>query len=96
MKQLLVPTPHLLYAFQRLLHVLKRRHIEDALAEKIIDGVDFSKNNAYLEDYAKNNLNMGKVEPTQIEYIKLSSEDKAEIKKDTSKRGILDMIKNVI
>lgn len=34
-----------------------------------------------VEEYAKNNLNMEKINPCQIEYITLSTEDKGEVQK---------------
>lgn len=49
-----------------------------------------------VEDYAKTNLAMKKIEPSQVEYINLSEGDKAEIKQDPDKRGILDTIEDLI
>lgn len=48
-----------------------------------------------VENYARNELGMQKIEPTQVEYITLSSGDKAEIKGDTSNNGIFDSIGKV-
>ena len=48
-----------------------------------------------VENYVENELFMKKVEPSQIEYITLSSGDKAELKNNVSKDSIFDKIKNL-
>ena len=37
-----------------------------------------------VEDYAKNKLNMSKIDPAQIEYVSLSKGDKATVKDDST------------
>ena len=48
-----------------------------------------------VEEYVENELFMKKVEPSQIEYIALSSGDKAELKNKVNKDSIFDKIKNL-
>lgn len=48
-----------------------------------------------VEEYVENELFMKKVEPSQIEYIALSSCDKAELKNKVNKDSIFDKIKNL-
>ena len=49
-----------------------------------------------VEDYAKNNLNMAKTEPSQINYIKLDSGDKGQVNGRSISKGLFSKIKNII
>lgn len=49
-----------------------------------------------VEDYAKNNLNMAKAEPSQINYIKLDTGNKGQVKGKSINKGLFSKIKDII
>lgn len=49
-----------------------------------------------IEEYAQNSLNMRRMDPSQAEYISISSADKAQILNKAEKKGILDKIEEFI